>query len=145
MDQAFARLHSSPIHAMLAKMNPGPWVAAIGLLLVAGAHFPDDISTTSLSVQRITNAGGPPRFESIATPCPECGQGNHHRLAIQGYVVFELHTVRITVDGVSSTNYARGFMTNFFTTNIVPILAASRTQPGWRMPPPLTNAPGMAP
>lgn len=121
------------------------WIAIVGCLLLAGASFAADITTTSISTQKITNAGGPPRFESIATPCPECGSANHHRVQIQGYVIFDLHTVRITVDGVASTNYARGSMTNFFTTNIIPILAASRTQPGWRMPPPLTNAPGMVP
>lgn len=125
--------------------RPGPWVALVGCLLLAGASFAADITTASISTQRITNAGGPPRFEAIATPCPECGSANHHRLVVQGYVVFELHTVRITVDGVASTNYARGSMTNFFTTNIVPILAPTRTQPGLRMPPPLTNAPGMLP
>lgn len=76
------------------------------------------------------------RVEAINTPCPECGQPNHHQREIVLMGSSDTVYVELVYAGVTNTFMLHGeIRTNIWTvTNVVP-LAGQRTQPGWSGPP----------
>lgn len=90
---------------------------------------------SALTTNRYTNFLATLRVEPILTPCPECGQANHHERRIEHVEVYDLVTATLVSGG--QTNVARVYQsprTAAVVTNVVLRLQARR-QPGW------TNAP----